>query len=107
MTSTYDEDSQPHEMPPKSNDMLQKSRKLLRDVNQSTVFDKRQDRTEVAPRQTGSATLSSSMRRSLVDLSASRTLPKSTSYKPRGSKVGSDLSSAGDQRLLVMNAKLL
>ena len=76
----------------KANETLQRGLKLLRDVNQSTVFDKNEGRAEVAPRQTGSVTLSTAKRRTLVDLSLSRTLPKSDTYKPRESNVGSDLS---------------
>ena len=86
---------------------LQKGLKLLRDVNQSTVFDKNEGRAEVAPRQTGSVTLSTAKRRTLVDLSPSRTLPKSDTYKPRESNVGSDLSKASERRRLEMHANVL
>ena len=91
----------------KANETLQRGLKLLRDVNQSTVFDKSESRAEVAPRQTGSMTLSTAKRRSLVDLSPSRTLPKSDTYKPRGSNVGSDLSKVSERRRLEMHAKVL
>ena len=91
----------------KANETLQRGLKLLRDVNQSTVFDKSESRAEVAPRQTGSMTLSRAKRRSLVDLSPSRTLPKSDTYKPRGSNVGSDLSKVSERRRLEMHAKVL
>ena len=91
----------------KANETLQRGLKLLRDVNQSTVFDKNESRAEVAPRQTGSVTLSTAKRRTLVDLSPSRTLPKSDTYKPRGSNVGSDLSKASERRRLEMHANVL
>ena len=91
----------------KANETLQRGLKLLRDVNQSTVFDKSENRAEVAPQQTGSVTLSTAKRRSLVDLSPSRTLPKSDTYKPRGSKVGSDLSNVSERRRLVIHANVL
>ena len=68
-----------------ANDTLEKSFKLLRVVNQSTLLDKNENRSEDAPRQTGSVTLSTVKRRSFVDLSPSRTLPKSDTYKRRGS----------------------
>ena len=91
----------------KANETLQRGLKLLRDVNQSTVFDKNEGRAEVAPRQTGSVTLSTAKRRTLVDLSLSRTLPKSDTYKPRESNVGSDLSKASERRRLEMHANVL
>ena len=90
----------------KANETLLRGLKLLRDVNQSTVFDKGENRAEVAPRQTGSLTLSTAKRRSLVDLSPSRTLPKSDIYKPRGWKVGSDLSKVSERQRLEMHAKV-
>ena len=58
VTSTGDEGSQTRNLRQSADATLEKSLKLLRDVNQSTVFDKDDDRTEVAPRQPGSATLS-------------------------------------------------
>ena len=91
----------------KANETLQRGLKLLRDVDQSTVFDESESRAEVAPRQTESMTLSTAKRRSLVDLSPSRTLPKSDTYKPRGSNVGSDLSKLSERRRLEMHAKVL
>ena len=91
----------------KANETLQRGLKQLRDVNQSTVFDKSENRTEAAPLQTGSMTLSTAERRSLVDLSPSRTLPKSdTTYKPRCSKVGSDLSKVSERRRLEIHANV-
>ena len=68
------------------------------------------DTREVAPRQTGSATLSTVKRRSLVDFSPSRTLPKSDTCKPLGSRVGSELSRVSplsDLRRLEMHANVL
>ena len=89
-----------------ADDTPEKSLKLRRDVNQSTVFDKSEDRTEVAPRQTGPATLSTVKRRSLVDFSPSKTLPKSDTCKPLGSRVGSELSRVSELRHLEMHAKV-
>ena len=89
VTSTGDEGSQTRNLRQSADETLEKSLKLMRDVNQSTVFDKSEDRTEVASGQTGSATLSTVKRRSLVDFSPSRTLPKSVTCKPLGSRVGS------------------
>ena len=107
MTATGDEGSQTRNLRQSANDTLEKSLKLLRDVNQSTAFDKSENRTEVAPRQTGSATLSTVKRRSLVDFSPSRTLPKSDTCKPLGSRVGSELSRVSELRRLEMHAKVL
>ena len=107
VTSTGDEGSQTLNLRQSADDTLEKSLKLLRDVNQSTVFDKSEDRTEVAPRQTGSATLSTVKRRSLVDFSPSRTLRKSDTCKPLGSRVGSELSRVSELRRLEMHAKVL
>ena len=91
----------------KANETLQRGLKQLRDVNQSTVFDKSENRAEAAPLQTGSVTLSTAERRSLVDLSPSRTLPKSdTTYKRRCSKVGSDLSKVSERRRLEIHANV-
>ena len=61
---------------------------------------KSKKRAEVDPRQTGSLTSSTVKRRSLVDLSPSRTLQKSDNCEIRGSKVGSDLSRVGERRRL-------
>ena len=107
VTSTGDEGSQTRNLRQSANDTLEKRLKLLRDVNQSTAFDKSENRTEFAPRQTGSATLSTVKRRSLVDFSPSRTLPKSDICKPLGSRVGSELSTVSELRRLEMHAKVL
>ena len=107
VTSTGDEGSQTRSLRQSADDTLEKSLKLLRDFNQSTVFDKSEDRTEVVPRQTGSATLSTVKRRSLVDFSPSRTLPKNDTCKPLGSRVGSELSRVSELRRLEMHAKVL
>ena len=89
----------------KANETLQRGLKLLRDFNQSTTFDKSENRAEAAPRQTGSVDLSTAKRRSLVDLSPSRTFPKSDTYKPRGSKVGSDLSKVIESGFRLVKSK--
>ena len=104
VTSTGDEGSQTRQS---ANDTLEKSLKLLRDVKQPTAFDKSENRTGVAPRHTRSATLSTVKRRSLVDFSPSRTLPKSDICKPLGSRVGSELSRVSELRRLEMHAKVL
>ena len=75
VTSHDNKDGQTRKLRTSANDTLEKSLKLLRDVNQSTSFDKNDNRAEDAPRQTGSVTLSTVKRRSFVDLSPSRTLP--------------------------------
>ena len=58
LTSNDDEDGQTRSFRQSADNTLDKSLKLLRDVNQSTVFEKRYNRMAVAPRQTGSATMS-------------------------------------------------
>ena len=50
VTSTGNEDSRTRSLRQSADDTLEKSLKVLRDVNQSTVFDKGEDRTEVALR---------------------------------------------------------
>ena len=80
---------------------------MLRDVNQSTVFDISGNRAGGTHRQTASATLSTDKRRSLVDFSPSRTLPKSDTFKGQCSKRGSDSSKFSERRRLEMQAKLL
>ena len=107
VTSHDNKDDQTQNLSTSATDTLEKSLKLLRDVNQFTVFDKNENLMEIAPRKPGSATLSTVTRRSLVDFSPSRTLPKSDTFKPQGSKVGSDLSRLSERRRLEMNAKLL
>ena len=107
VTSTGDEGGQTPNLRQSADDTLEKSLELLRDVNQSTVFDKGEDRTEVAPRQTGSATLSTVKRRTLVDFSPSRVLPKSDTCKTWGSKMGSEMSGVSERRRLEVHAKVL
>ena len=106
MTSIYDEVSQPRNMRPRANDKLEKSLKLLRNVNQSKAFHRNQSCTEAAPRQTGSATLSTVKRPSLVDISPS-SFAKNDTFNRRGSIVGSDLSRVSKLRRLEMHAKVL
>ena len=89
VTSTGNKGSQTRSLRQSADDTLEKSLKLLIDGNQSTVVDKGEDRTEIALRQTGSATLNTVKRRSLVDFSPSRALPKSYTCKPWGPKMGS------------------
>ena len=100
LTSTDDEGSQTRNLGPSPNNTLEKSLKLLRHANQFTVFDKSENRTEIAPRQRGLATPSTVTRRSLVDISPFRTLPKSDANQLQSSKLGSDLSRVSKRRRL-------
>ena len=61
-------DGQTQNLRTSANDTLEKSLKLLRDINQSTVFDKNENLTEVAPRKPRSAILSTVKRRLLQGL---------------------------------------
>ena len=86
-----------------THDKLDRSLKLLKDLNESSMLNQ----TESSHRSANLVALGESQRRSIVDFSLMRTFRASEPSQQLCSKVGSDTSRLSERRRLQMEAKLM
>ena len=99
---TLESENQPD--PNASHDKLDRSLKLLKHSNESSLLNQQTESSHCSAKLVA---LGESQRRSIVDFSRMRTFRASEPSQKLGSKVGSDTSKLSERRRLQMEAKLI